>query len=111
MTAITIIISTLTAVAAIFAVLFFQDRKDAMKYESKAESLSKELNDLRCDLARRESSGGDTMIPLTCDNIAEFLKREKTGEVEISEDSNVILYVVNGERYRDTCKLPWHNVT
>ena len=47
MTAITIIISTLTAVAAIFAVLFFQDRKDAKKYESKAESLSKELNDLR----------------------------------------------------------------
>ena len=107
MTAITIIISTLTAVAAIFAVLFFQDRKDAMKYESKAESLSKELNDLRCDLARRENNGGDTMIPLTCDNIAEFLKREKTGEVEISEDSNVILYVVNGERYHIECsRLP-----
>lgn len=107
MTAITIIISALTAAAAIFAVLFFQDRKDAKKYESKAESLSKELNDLRCDLARREISGGDTMIPLTCDNIAEFLKREKTGEVEISEDSNVILYVVNGERYHIECsRLP-----
>ena len=52
MTAITIIISALTAAAAIFAVLFFQDRKDAKKYESKAESLSKELNDLRCELAR-----------------------------------------------------------
>ena len=63
MTAITIIISTLTAVAAIFAVLFFQDRKDAKKYESKAESLSKELNDLRCDLARRENNGGDAMVP------------------------------------------------
>lgn len=107
MTAITIIISALTAAAAIFAVLFFHDRKDAKKYESKAESLSKELNDLRCDLARREISGGDTMIPLTCDNIAEFLKREKTGEVEISEDSNVILYVVNGERYHIECsRLP-----
>ena len=107
MTAITIIISALTAAAAIFAVLFFQDRKDAKKYESKAESLSKELNDLRCDLARREISGGDTMIPLTCDNIAEFLKREKTGEVEISEDANVILYVVNGERYHIECsRLP-----
>ena len=107
MTAITIIISTLTAVAAIFAVLFFQDRKDAMKYESKAESLSKELNDLRCDLARRENNGGDAMVPLTRENIAEFLKREKTGEVEISEDSNVILYVVNGERYHIECsRLP-----
>ena len=107
MTAITIIISALTAAAAIFAVLFFQDRKDAKKYESKAESLSKELNDLRCDLARREISGGDTMIPLTCDNIAEFLKREKTGEVEISEDANVILYVVNGEPYHIDCvRLP-----
>ena len=107
MTAITIIISALTAAAAIFAVLFFQDRKDAKKYESKAESLSKELNDLRCELARREISGGEAMIPLTCDNIAEFLKREKTGEVEISEDSNVILYVVNGERYHIECsRLP-----
>ena len=107
MTAITIIISALTAAAAIFAVLFFQDRKDAMKYESKAESLSKELNDLRCDLARRENNGGDAMVPLTRENIAEFLKREKTGEVEISEDSNVILYVVNGERYHIECsRLP-----
>ena len=107
MTAITIIISTLTAAAAIFAVLFFQDRKDAKKYESKAESLSKELNDLRCELSRREISGGEAMIPLTRENIAEFLKREKTGEVEISEDSNVILYVVNGERYHIECsRLP-----
>ena len=107
MTAITIIISALTAAAAIFAVLFFQDRKDAKKYESKAESLSKELNDLRCDLARRENNGGDAMVPLTRENIAEFLKREKTGEVEISEDANVILYVVNGERYHIECsRLP-----
>ena len=107
MTAITIIISALTAAAAIFAVLFFQDRKDAKKYESKAESLSKELNDLRCDLARRENNGGDAMVPLTRENIAEFLKREKTGEVEISEDANVILYVVNGEPYHIDCvRLP-----
>ena len=107
MTAITILIAVLSAAAAIFAVLFFQDRKDAMKYESKAESLSKELNDLRCDLARRENNGGDAMVPLTRENIAEFLKREKTGEVEISEDSNVILYVVNGERYHIECsRLP-----
>ena len=107
MTAITIIISALTAAAAIFAVLFFQDRKDAKKYESKAESLSKELNDLRCELARRENNGGDAMVPLTRENIAEFLKREKTGEVEISEDANVILYVVNGEPYHIDCvRLP-----
>ena len=107
MTAITIIISTLTAVAAIFAVLFFQDRKDAMKYESKAESLSKELNDLRCDLARRENNGGDAMVPLTRENIAEFLKREKTGEVDISEDENMVFFVVNGEPYHIDCvRLP-----
>ena len=107
MTAITILIAVLSAAAAIFAVMFFQDKKDAKKYESNAESLSKELNDLRCDLARRENNGGDAMVPLTRENIAEFLKREKTGEVEISEDSNVILYVVNGERYHIECsRLP-----
>ena len=107
MTAITIIISALTAAAAIFAVLFFQDRKDAKKYESKAESLSKELNDLRCDLARRENNGGDTMIPLTRENIAEFLKMKTTGEVDISEDENMIFFVVNGEPYHIDCvRLP-----
>lgn len=107
MTAITIIISTLTAVAAIFAVLFFQDRKDAKKYESKAESLSKELNDLRCDLARREISGGEAVIPLTRENIAEFLKMRTTGEVDISEDENMIFFVMNGEPYHIDCvRLP-----
>ena len=103
MTAITIIISALTAAAAIFAVLFFQDRKDAKKYESKAESLSKELNDLRCELARREISGGEAMIPLTRENIAEFLKMKTTGEVDISEDENIIFFVVNGEPYHIDC--------
>ena len=107
MTAITIIISALTAAAAIFAVLFFQDRKDAKKYESKAESLSKELNDLRCELARREISGGEAMIPLTRENIAEFLKMKTTGEVDISEDENMIFFVVNGEPYHIDCvRLP-----
>ena len=107
MTAITIIISALTAAAAIFAVLFFQDRKDAKKYESKAESLSKELNDLRCELARREISGGEAMIPLTRENIAEFLKMKTTGEVDISEDENMVFFVVNGEPYHIDCvRLP-----
>ena len=107
MTAITIIISALTAAAAIFAVLFFQDRKDAKKYESKAESLSKELNDLRCELARREISGPEAMIPLTRENIAEFLKMKTTGEIDISEDDNMIFFVVNGEPYHIDCvRLP-----
>ena len=107
MTAITIIISALTAAAAIFAVLFFQDRKDAKKYESKAESLSKELNDLRCELARREISGPEAMMPLTRDNIAEFLKMKTTGEIDISEDDNMIFFVVNGEPYHIDCvRLP-----
>ena len=107
MTAITIIISALTAAAAIFAVLFFQDRKAAKKYESKAESLSKELNDLRCELARREISGPEAMIPLTRENIAEFLKMKTTGEIDISEDDNMIFFVVNGEPYHIDCiRLP-----
>ena len=107
MTAITIIISALTAAAAIFVVLFFQDRKDAKKYESNAESLSKELNDLRCELARREISGPEAMMPLTRENIAEFLKMKTTGEVDISEDENMIFFVVNGEPYHIDCvRLP-----
>lgn len=107
MTVTSIIITVLAAVAYVFAVMFFQDKKDASKYESKAESLSKELNDLRCDLARRESCGGDMTVPLTRENIAEFLRREKTGDVEIIEEDNVVLYTVNGARYNIDCsRLP-----
>ena len=102
-----VIITILAAVAAIFAVMYFQDRKDARKYESKAESLSKELNDLRCDLARRENDGVDNVTPLTKENIAEFLRREKTGDVEIIEEDNLILYAVNGTKYNIDCsRLP-----
>lgn len=107
MDAITIIIAVLAAAAAVFAVLFFQDRKDARKYESKADSLTRELSELRCELARMESSSGNVVIPLTKENIAEFLRREKTGEVEVPEDANIVIFNVNGERYHIDCsRLP-----
>lgn len=107
MNATTIIIAVLAAAAAIFAVLFFQDRKDAQKYESKADSLTRELSDLRCELTRKENDGGDSMTPLTRENIVEFLKREKTGEVEVCEDAPIVTFNVNGERYHIDCsRLP-----
>lgn len=107
MIAITIIMAALAAAAAVFAVMFFRDRKDAGKYESRAESLSKELNDLKCELARRESGGQDALVPLTMENIAQFLKREKTGEVETYKDENMILFGLAGVRFNIDCsRLP-----
>ena len=107
MTAITFLVAVFSEVAAMCAVLFFQHRKLAKKYVSNAESLSKELNDLRCELARREISGPEAMMPLTRDNIAEFLKMKTTGEIDISEDDNMIFFVVNGEPYHIDCvRLP-----
>lgn len=107
MGAITIIVAFFAAIAAIFAALFFHGRNDARKYETKAESLSKELSDLKCELARREGVYGDAMTPLTKESIMEFLKREKTDKVENPEDSSVVLFELGGAHYQiDYSRLP-----
>ena len=104
---VTVIIAALAVTAAVFAVLFFQDRKDARKYESKAESLSGELGELKCELARREGVYGDAMTPLAKESIMEFLKREKTDKVENPEDSTVVLFELGGAHYQiDYSRLP-----
>lgn len=102
-----LILAVLTAVAAVFAALFFQNRKDVRKYETKSESLSRELSDMKCEFARRESICGDALVHLTRENIADFLKREKTCEVEVSDELNVVSFVVNGRHCSIDCsRLP-----
>lgn len=104
---VTFIIAALAVTSAVFAVLFLQDRNQARKYETKAESLSGELNELRCELARREGVYGDAMTPLTKENIVEFVKREKTDKVEIPEESSVVVFELGDAHYQIDCsRLP-----
>jgi len=92
----------LFAAASFFSIVYFQDWRDAKKYESKADS----LGNLRCELERRDSAFADLMTPLTKENIAEFLRR-RTGEVEIPEDENCIYFALKGDNYLIDCaRLP-----
>lgn len=102
----TIIIALLAASAAVYANKFFQNRKDAQKYEAKADSLTRELSDLRCELARKENNPDDATVPLTKETIVDFLKREKTGEVIESPDKDRIIFDMKDRYYIDCSRLP-----
>lgn len=104
---ISILIAILSATAAIFAALFFHDRKRSSKYESKAEQLNTEIADLRCKLARQETICGGYTEPLYKDALIQFLRKEKTNEVELTDDGEQIVFTLGGERYHiSTLRLP-----
>ena len=108
MNMITIIIAVLAAAAAVFAALFFQGRMDIRKHETKSESLAKELSDLRFETARREAERSDHFKPLTPEGVVEFLKRERTGEVEWIEEKRMIRFLHEGDIFLIDCsRLPF----
>ena len=61
---ITIIIMALAVTTAVFAVLYFQDRAESEKYEKRADSLSTELVELKCQMARIETQYGDSLASI-----------------------------------------------
>lgn len=100
----TIFIAVLAAAAAVFAVLFFLDRKDAKKFEQRAESLSREVGDLKCELARKENGiDEDYLSPLTQEKIVEFLKKEMCADVRV-KGADVVSFSYCGVDYYFDCK-------
>lgn len=107
MNILTILIAVLAAAAAIFATLFFQDRKEAKKYEAKSYILYQELSDLKCEMARRDALAGDIAVPLSRESIADFLRKEKTADVTVSEEGNLVLFKLGDDNYHVDCnRLP-----
>lgn len=103
----TIALIILTATAAVFAVLYFTNRSEAAKYESRSESLSSELNGIREELARVQASNDNRMMALKSDAILEFLKNTEGLDAEYVEGSEIITFMVDDERYHiDTRRLP-----
>lgn len=98
------ITAALAAAAAVFAVLYFESRKNAEKLEGRSESLSREMNELRCVLARNEAVTGDALKTLTRDNIVEFIRKELTGEVGIDGDPDYVQFSFGGSRYHIDCR-------
>lgn len=101
---ITIIIMALAVTTAVFAVLYFQDRAEAEKYEKRADSLSTELVELKCQMARIETQYGDSLASINAERVAEFLRREGAADVAITEKSEAVFFTFSSERFLVDCR-------
>lgn len=103
----TITIIVLTAAAAVFAALYFSNRKDVLKYESKSEGLTSELTGVKEELAKVQASSGSRMLTLKPELILDYLKNTEGLESEFLDGNEMISYKVGDERYHiDTRRLP-----
>lgn len=97
----------LAITTAVFAALYFQDRADAEKYEKHADSLSAELMELKCQIARNETQSGDSLAPINAERVAEFLRMENTADVAITEISEAVFFTFYMKRFMvDFRRLP-----
>lgn len=89
---------------AVFAVLYFQDRAEAEKCEKRADSLSAELVELKCQMARIETQYGDSLASINAERVAEFLRMENTADVSITEKSEAVFFTFSNERFMVDCR-------
>ena len=101
---ISIIIMALAVTTAVFAVLYFQDRSESEKYEKRADSLSSELVDLKCQMARIETQSSDSLVPINAERVAEFLRMENAADVSITEKSEAVFFTFSNERFMVDCR-------
>lgn len=101
---ISIIIMALAVTIAVFAVLYFQDRSESEKYEKRADSLSSELVDLKCQMARIETQSSDSLVPINAERVAEFLRMENAADVSITEKSEAVFFTFSNERFMVDCR-------
>lgn len=94
----------LAITTAVFAALYFQDRADAEKYEKRADSLSAELMELKCQMARIETQSGDSLAPINVERVAEFLRMENAADVSITEKSEAVFFTFSNERFMVDCR-------
>lgn len=89
---------------SVFAVLYFQDRAEAEKYEKRADSLSAELVELKCQMARIETQSSDSLVPINAERVAEFLRMENAADVLITEKSEAVFFTFSNERFMVDCR-------
>ena len=94
----------LAVTTAVFAVLYFQDRAESEKYEKRADSLSAELVELKCKMARIETQYGDSLASINAERVAEFLRMENAADVSITEKSEAVFFTFSNERFMVDCR-------
>lgn len=94
--------SIFEAAAVAFAVLYYKCKTEAEENEDMISRLSSENFNLK--LEKKESGPRDIVVPLSTENIADFLRNEKASEVNISENSDAIFYSVMGEHFMIDCR-------
>lgn len=94
----------LAVMTSVFAVLYFQDRAEAEKYEKRADSLSAELVELKCQMARIETQYGDSLASINAERVAEFLRMENTADVSITEKLEAVFFTFSNERFMVDCR-------
>ena len=82
------------AAAVAFGVLYYKNKNEAEEGDKMISRLSSENFDLRLQMEKRESRPGELIVPLSTENIAEFLRNEKASEVYVSDNSDAIFYSV-----------------
>ena len=114
MTITTITSIILAAVASIFAVLFIlarkeaeQDKEESIKDKRTINELKDNLTAMRIDQARLEAKSGFMVEPLNRDSLAEFLRKEKSNDVKVLDDSDYVTFRYDDDIYFFNCsQLP-----
>lgn len=97
----------MSVATVIFAALFLAKRVEVRKAESKSEALAGEVLGIKCSLAQAAARESDALAPLTKESIVEFLRREKTSDIDASAGDGHIQFKIAGERYYIDCiRLP-----
>lgn len=102
-----ILIVVLSATAALFATLFFTNRKAASKYEGKADQLSSEMIRLREELSGVRATAGTRKQPVKVDLIKEFLEQTQGLDCKVFGEGDLISFRLGDSTYHiDTRRLP-----
>lgn len=107
MTATTILIVILAAIAGVMGTLYYQGKAKAAEQNNEVQKLSSELSELKLQMVRKDASAGDITTSLTTEVVADFLKREKTNDVHIDRDTKMVIFRIGEETFNIDCeRLP-----
>lgn len=103
----TIAIAALSVCSALLALMYFQNRNAAKKYECKSESLAETVADLRAELTGMKAQDGKSVSLLTPESLLDFLTNERGFQAEYDEESSWMTFTNGDHKFSIQCsRLP-----